>query len=497
MKSSAKLIVTRSTSAFATLACLTFSTFGCAEPDASGNTSAALTNDGWTWCAVQGDLCAFEGVKQVQFGAGAQFVTANFSGGVHCDNGDFNVKFGGGNACYVKLVDETQPAHVHSATSATDDAGVAHEHASTEDAGVTSGETAHIHAATSDDAAASATTVEPTHDHTAVTAPATTPTTVDPNQVHDMTAMTAAGMPGPYINKAAIPLGSPGVGVLEVRPTTEQPKANNDVGAFRTSCAFSHMNNDDPIVFPGQPGRAHLHSFFGNTGTNAASTADSLKNSGNSTCRGGIANRSGYWVPAVVQKNGTPLKPTSAQVYYKTGYNGIAPAAIKVFPEGLRMIAGDAKSSTAAQEHAFWSCEVYNGHPRSIPDCPTGQKVVMQVFFPQCWNGKDLDSADHKSHMAYPVNGACPATHPVSIPEISFNIYYEVPAGTRSSEWHLSSDMYDQSQPGGYSAHGDWFEGWQRDIAEAFVKNCDNTQSDCHSHLLGDGREIYSSLEGV
>ena len=72
-----------------------------------------------------------------------------------------------------------------------------------------------------------------------------------------------------------------------------------------------------------------------------------------------------------------------------------------------------------------------------------------------------------------------------------------VPAGMRASEWHLASDMYDQSLPGGYSAHGDWFEGWQRDIAEAFVKNCDNTSSDCHSHLLGDGREIYSSIDGI
>jgi hypothetical protein len=285
--------------------------------------------------------------------------------------------------------------------------------------------------------------------------------------------------------------------VLEIRPTSEKPVPNNDVGAFRTSCAMSHMNNDDSIVFPGQPGKAHLHTYFGNTGANAHSTAESLRNSGNSTCRGGIANRSAYWVPAVIDNAGKPLKPRSAQIYYKTGYNGIAPRDIKVFPQGLRVIAGEAKRAEPGQEHAFWSCEVYNGHPSSIPDCGAGQAVIMKVFFPQCWNGKDLDSPDHKSHMAYPANGACPASHPVSIPEISFNVYYDVPAGTRSSEWHLSSDMYDQSKPGGYSAHGDWFEGWDRDIAETFVKNCEATQSDCHSHLLGDGREIYSSLEGV
>src|SRR5690606_18586551 len=126
-----------------------------------------------------------------------------------------------------------------------------------------------------------------------------------------------------------------------------------EIGAFRTSCSFSHMNYDDPIVFPGQPGKAHLHAYFGNTLADASSTAESLRNSGNSTCRGGIANRSAYWVPAVIDENGAPVKPNSAQIYYKTGYRGIRPEQVQVFPQGLRMIAGDAKSAGADQEHAF------------------------------------------------------------------------------------------------------------------------------------------------
>ena len=47
----------------------------------------------------------------------------------------------------------------------------------------------------------------------------------------------------------------------------------DSVGAFRTYCAQSHMLADDPIVAPGQPGAAHLHTFFGNTGAGASSTA--------------------------------------------------------------------------------------------------------------------------------------------------------------------------------------------------------------------------------
>jgi hypothetical protein len=306
----------------------------------------------------------------------------------------------------------------------------------------------------------------------------------------------AGAMPmGPYINNSAIPTGDQGVSVKEIRSTTERPNPNQDVGAFRTSCQFSHMNYDDPIVYPGQPGKAHLHAYFGNTAANANSTAESLRNSGNSTCRGGIANRSSYWVPAVIDKNGTPIKPETAQFYYKTGYAGIAPSSVKVFPQGLRIIAGDAKASTRQDRGGYWGCETYVGHTGNVPTCLATDKVVMFVHFPQCWNGRDLDSADHKSHMAYPSGGKCPSTHPVAIPEISFNIYYKVPAGSSSKDWRLSSDMYASSTPGGYSAHGDWFEGWDRPVAESFVKNCLQPSSDCHSHLLGDGRMIYNSRE--
>jgi Domain of unknown function (DUF1996) len=31
-----------------------------------------------------------------------------------------------------------------------------------------------------------------------------------------------------------------------------------------SNCPFSHTSTDDPIVYPGQPGRSHAHTFFGN-----------------------------------------------------------------------------------------------------------------------------------------------------------------------------------------------------------------------------------------
>ncbi len=308
------------------------------------------------------------------------------------------------------------------------------------------------------------------------------------------TSTTSTGsMPGPHIDESQIPAGDPGIDYFAVRPSKDTPQPDlGGIGAFRTECAYSHMNHDDPLVFPGQPGAAHLHAFFGNSQTNASSTPESLSASGSSTCRGGTANRTAYWVPAVIDTNGgAPIKPHRGAMYYKTGYGGVKPQDVKPFPKGLRMLAGDAKA-TAAQEHAWWGCaEYYLGHLASIPECGAGNHVIMTVTFPQCWNGKDLDSSDHRSHMAYPVAGTgCPDTHPVSIPEISFNIFYENPA-SGTAGWRLSSDMYDSNLPGGMSAHGDWMDAWMPEIVQTWVSNCSDKALDCSSHMLGDGREIY------
>lgn len=299
----------------------------------------------------------------------------------------------------------------------------------------------------------------------------------------------------PTVNTARIPSGSAGVSTLNVRDTSERPGSSDGTGNFRTSCDFSHMAFDDPIVFPGQVGASHLHAFFGNTAVNGNSTAESILNTGNSTCRGGIANRSSYWVPAMIDtRDGTPLRPSSSQFYYKTGYLGVVPSTVRSFPAGMRIIAGDTKNFSPSGPFGY-SCHSSTGttaETKAIQNCPVGTEVWQHIHFPQCWDGRNLDSPDHKSHMAYPTAGrGCPASHPVPLPEITFNIIYPVTEANAPLRWRLASDNYSSSLPGGYSAHGDWFNGWRQDIMDAFVNNCDRTAMDCRSHLLGDGRAIY------
>ena len=286
-------------------------------------------------------------------------------------------------------------------------------------------------------------------------------------------------------------------------PTTEVAPSS-DIGAFRTGCQAVKYAFDDPIVYPGQPGKSHLHTFFGNTWIDAYSTAESLASTGNSTCRGGTINRSAYWVPSMIDtRTGAPLAPMfESNFYYKTGY-ALPPSSITEVPLGLRMIAGDAKGNpTSPSQAAIYACVWKGGNSNwssSIPtDCPGGDGswLIMGVDFPQCWDGLNLDSPDHKSHMANPVNvkanntGNCPSTHPVALPQIAYQVLYQVRVTGETKYWRLSSDAYDATLPAGFSGHGDYMMAWKPEIVKVWTKNCDNAQKDCHSHLLGDGRAM-------
>ncbi len=115
--------------------------------------------------------------------------------------------------------------------------------------------------------------------------------------------------------------------------------------------------------------------------------------------------------------------------------------------------------------------------------------------FPNCWDGVNLDSPDHKSHMAYSGYAqACPASHPVRIPEIAFNVNYDVTTAAGTSNWRLASDNY-SGGAGGNSLHGDWMNGWDETLSKKFVDNCLKAAKDCEGNQLGDNRymdDIYN-----
>jgi hypothetical protein len=287
---------------------------------------------------------------------------------------------------------------------------------------------------------------------------------------------------------------------LRVRPTNEQPRATLN-SAFRISCVVSHMSNDDPMVYPGQEGASHHHTFYGNTQVRYDTDLSQLSTTGNSTCDGGIMNRSAYWHPTIINTltNAPVLPDQGAIFYYKVGHVPFG-GKIKPPPVGLRILAGNSKATTFGQSKAskYVCINIEKQHSNgmkwqsTIPNCGPESFMQQVVLFPQCWDGKNLDSPNHQDHMAYPRSGSCPSTHPVPIPEISLNLNYKVHADSPMNKWRLASDNYSfNGRNAGYSGHADWVNGWDEKELEGIVKNCLNSRKDCHAHLLGDGRMFY------
>jgi hypothetical protein len=275
------------------------------------------------------------------------------------------------------------------------------------------------------------------------------------------------------------------VAAYQARKVDPVPSGVASIAEFRADCTYSHMLADDPIVFPGLAGASHMHSFFGNKAVDADTTAGDLTKFTATTCKPTV-DHSSYWVPTLYDAaTRKAVQPTGFRVYYRSirnNSNGVMP-----IPTGLRMIAGDAKKKVATPRGAQgqFYCAFYgpgdlDGVARSSngnwPICDPNSYATLHYMlqFPDCWDGKHLDSPDHKEHVAYGNDEGCPADHPVRIPSLTFDITYGV-KGT-SAGYYLSSD------PTGHTAssmHGDAFLMWDSDAMNKRTKDCVLNRKQC------------------
>jgi hypothetical protein len=236
-----------------------------------------------------------------------------------------------------------------------------------------------------------------------------------------------------------------------------------DMPDFVVSCPFSHRLPDDPIVYPDKPGASHLHDFFGNTAVDAFSTYSALRRAPTTCSRNG--DTAAYWMPTAYQ-NGVVLRPLKATVYYRD--MAADPTTVQSFPPDFRMIAGD-HDATSPQRPLIvgWACRHASDGLKGIwtsdvPTCGAHENLVFRVRFPDCWNGRDLDSPDHMSHVAYGKNGVCPRGFPVAVPRVSMTVAYDSHGGPGVT---LSSGS-------ALTGHADFWNTWKQPALDDLVVTC-------------------------
>jgi uncharacterized protein DUF1996 len=274
--------------------------------------------------------------------------------------------------------------------------------------------------------------------------------------------------------------------VAKYKSTKADPPGDaGNLPEFRADCRYSHRKADDPIVFPGLPGASHMHSFVGNKAVDADTVAGDLMRFTATTCQP-VVDHSAYWVPTLYEAaTKKPVETTGFRVYYRSLRK--SSKDIMPMPNGLRMIAGDAKKKqpTPRGAQGQFYCAFYgpgnvDGDSRSDngnwPICGKPASLHYMMQFPDCWDGKNLDSPTHKAHVAFGTDAGCPAGHPVRIPALTFDIAY----GAKGSKagYYLSSDPAGKSAS---SMHGDAFVMWDVKAMNQRVRNCIAQRRTCNN----------------
>lgn len=297
-------------------------------------------------------------------------------------------------------------------------------------------------------------------------------------------------------------------------------------GAFRFVCGGDgKLAKDDPVVYFNQAGASHLHQVWGNEKFDATTTPADLASNAATNCNATpySLNRSSYWMPALIHESGDVIKPDLVSVYYKrktassSFCNPANPKFIGIcvgLPSQIRFVFGwDASRPTAAVQGASWVCAPGDGkHYANLDDlfnsgCAVGASLIANTMAPNCWDGKHLDSPDHRSHMAYGDYSRgdgyyhCPTTHPYLIPQEENKAQYLVTAdmiGTRSdgskySRVRLASDAMLPGAKPGATLHADYMEAWVSVAKKMWMDNCIDKALDCSGGDLGNGKQLIGA----
>jgi hypothetical protein len=235
----------------------------------------------------------------------------------------------------------------------------------------------------------------------------------------------------------------------------------------------------DPVRSPGAIA-PHVHTVIGGSNFGPYATSEDLRAS---KCTSGliVEDKSNYWTPTLYFQwaNGS-FSSVDGTVSVKYLFS---PGEATPFPDDFRMLAGN-PASRSKNESVFASDETFlclnplaqASRHDALPtlQCPTGLR--SQVMFPSCWDGKNPDSDDHKSHVAFATDGKCanPA-FPVTLPQIQVEVHWDT-----TEFYSLAEHALDPKQPfvlsngdaTGHSFYAAFLNGWETRVLKRAVDKC-------------------------